>query len=160
MVVLAFSVTNQANRVIFFEETFLVANISPNVVLGMLFLTLNSVNVDFLKRKLQWRFYTIEKAFFTIKRVELVEKKEFAATVFDLGHEIFVVYVTFLESPSQKSDVYSSCRAQIAALIANEAPTLIPTKYSHFADIFSPELVSKLFKYTEINDHAIVLVDD
>ena len=30
--------TDKANRVRFFEKTFLVANISPEVVLGMLFL--------------------------------------------------------------------------------------------------------------------------
>ena len=38
MVVIAFSVTNKANQVRFFEETFLVANVSPKVVFGMLFL--------------------------------------------------------------------------------------------------------------------------
>ena len=48
MVVAAFSVKNKANQVKIFEETFLVANISPEVVLGMSFLTLNSTDVDFL----------------------------------------------------------------------------------------------------------------
>ena len=48
MVVVAFLVMDKANRVRFFEETFLIANISPELVLGMLFLTLNSANVDFL----------------------------------------------------------------------------------------------------------------
>ena len=53
MVVAAFSVEDKANRVRFFEETFLVANVSPKVVLGMLFLTLSGANVDFLGRKLR-----------------------------------------------------------------------------------------------------------
>ena len=52
MVVTAFSVTNKANRVRFFEETFLVANISLEVVLGMLFLTLSGADVDFSGREL------------------------------------------------------------------------------------------------------------
>ena len=47
MVVAAFSVENKANRVRFFEETFLVANFSPEVVLVMLFLTLSDADVDF-----------------------------------------------------------------------------------------------------------------
>ena len=47
VVVLAFSVTNKANRVRFFEETFLVANVSPEVVLGMPFLTLSGADVNF-----------------------------------------------------------------------------------------------------------------
>ena len=52
MVVAAFSVTDQTNRVRFFEETFLVANVSPDVVLEMPFLTLSSANIDFPKREL------------------------------------------------------------------------------------------------------------
>ena len=52
MVVVAFSVTDQADRVRFFEETFLVANVSPDVVFGMPFLTLSGADVDFLKKEL------------------------------------------------------------------------------------------------------------
>ena len=48
MVVAAFSVVDKANRVRFFEETFLVANVSLEVVLGILFLTLSGADVDFL----------------------------------------------------------------------------------------------------------------
>ena len=160
MVVIVFSVTNQANKVRFFEETFLVANVSPDVVFRMLFLTLSSVDIDFPKKELWWRSYTIEEALPTTKRVELVGKKEFAAAALDLGHETFVVHVASLESPSQEGDVHPSRRAQIAALVANEAPTSIPTEYSDFADVFSPALASELPEYTGINDHAIELVDD
>ena len=52
MVVITFSMTDQANRVRFFEETFLIANISPDVVFGMPFFTLSGANVDFAKREL------------------------------------------------------------------------------------------------------------
>ena len=52
MVVAAFSVTDQADRVRFFKETFLVTNVSPDVVLGMPFFTLSGADVDFLKREL------------------------------------------------------------------------------------------------------------
>ena len=53
MVVAAFSVENKANRVRFFEETFLVANVSPEVVFGMLFLTLSGADIDFSGRELR-----------------------------------------------------------------------------------------------------------
>ena len=53
MVVTAFSVTDKANQVKFFEETFLVANVSPEVVLGMPFLTLSGADVDFSGRELR-----------------------------------------------------------------------------------------------------------
>ena len=52
IVVTTFSVTDKANRVRFFEEIFLVANINPKVVFGMLFLTLSSADVDFSGREL------------------------------------------------------------------------------------------------------------
>ena len=79
-----------------------------------------------------------------------------------MGHETFVVYIASFKSPSnnQESDFYPSCRGEIAALIANKAPTLIPTKWSDFANVFSLELVSELFKQIGINNHAIELVDD
>ena len=50
MVVVAFSVENKANQIRIFEETFLVANVSPKVVLVIPFLTLSGADVDFLGR--------------------------------------------------------------------------------------------------------------
>lgn len=52
IVVAAFSMTNKATRVKFFEEIFLVTNISPKIVLAILFLILSDANVDFLDWKL------------------------------------------------------------------------------------------------------------
>ena len=75
MLVTAFSVTDKVNQVKFFEETFLVANVSLKVVFGILFLTLSSVDIDFLGRELCWRTYTTKKAFPTTRRIELVGKK-------------------------------------------------------------------------------------
>ena len=52
IVITAFSVTDKANRVRFFEETFLVANISLEVIFRMFFLTLSGADIDFLDQKL------------------------------------------------------------------------------------------------------------
>ena len=138
------------------------ANISSFVILEMLFLTLSSINIDFPKRELQWRYYTTEQAFLTIKLVELVRKKEFAVAALNPGYNTFVVYIASFESfrNNQESNIYLFCRVQITALIANEAPNSIFIEYSEFTDGFSPKLASELFEHTEINDHAIELVDD
>ena len=64
------------DRVRFFEETLLVSNVSPEIVLGMLFLTLSGVDIDFFGRELRWRTYTIEEALLSTRRIELVGKKE------------------------------------------------------------------------------------
>ena len=52
MAVAAFSVTDKANQVRFFEETFLVANISPKVVIRILFPNLSGADIDFLGQEL------------------------------------------------------------------------------------------------------------
>ena len=46
VVVAAFLVTDKINRVRFFEKTFLVANVSPEVVLDMPFLILSGTDID------------------------------------------------------------------------------------------------------------------
>ena len=158
MVVAVFLMENRANRVRFFEETFLMANVSPEVVLGMPFLTLSNADVDFSGRDLRWRTYTTEEALPTTRRVELVGKKEFAAAALDPEHETYVVHVASLGS-TPSLNVHSSRRPQISGLIAEEAPTKVPAEYSDFADVFSPDLASELPEHTGINDHAIELVD-
>ena len=52
IVVAAFLVIDQADRVKFFLEIFLVANVSPDRVYEMSFFTLSSADVNFPKRKL------------------------------------------------------------------------------------------------------------
>ena len=52
MVVIVFSVTDKANRVRFFEKTFLMANISPEVVYEICFFILSGADIDFLGREL------------------------------------------------------------------------------------------------------------
>ena len=52
MIVAAFLVVDKANRVNFFEKTFLVANISPEVIFEVFFLTLSDADVDFLGQEL------------------------------------------------------------------------------------------------------------
>ena len=156
---------NKANRVRFFEETFLLANVSPEVVFGMLFLTLREVDVDFSGRELRWRTYTTKEALLTTRRIGLVGKKEFAAAALDPEHKTYVVHVGSVSSDASPSssllklDVHSFRRPQISGLIAEEASTKVPAKYSDFVDVFSPDLVSKLPKHNRINDHAIKLVD-
>ena len=165
MVVTSFLVTDQANQVRFFEETFLVANVSSEIVFGMLFLILSGADVDFLGQKLGWRTYTTKEALPTTKDVELVGKKEFAAAALDLEHETYVILIgsisstMLLSSFLLKLDVHPFRRPQISSLIAKEAPTKVPAKYSDFTDVFSPDLASELPNYTRINNHAINLVE-
>lgn len=78
------------------------------------------------------------------------------ATVFNLEDEIFAVYVA---SIARSNHIYSSQKAQIILLKADETLIAILLKYANFADIFSLILVMKLSTYTEINDYIIDLED-
>ena len=154
MVVAAFSVTDKVNRVKFFEETFLVANVSPEVVLGILFLTLSGANVDFLDRDLRWKTYITEKALPTTRRIELVGKKEFAVATLDSELKTFVIYVASL---NLVPGIHPDREAQIAFLLTEEVKIL--GKYSDFTDVFSEEKALVLPERTEFNEHAIDLED-
>ena len=156
--------TDKGNRVKFFEKTFLVAIISPEVVLEMLFFTLSNTDIDFLDWELRWRTYTIKKTFPTTKHIELVEKEEFAAAAFDSKHKTFVVYIASLFATSLSFtplnvDIYLLHKPQIVELITKEASTNIFNEYADFTDVFFSTLMSKLPKYTEINNNAIKLVN-
>ncbi len=53
MIVLTFSVLDKDGRKRFFEESFLLADIKPNIVLKMLFLTMSNADIDFQAQDLQ-----------------------------------------------------------------------------------------------------------
>ena len=52
MVITLFQVVNKLSRSRFFQETFLLADISKEVILGMLFLTFSNADVQFAEKKL------------------------------------------------------------------------------------------------------------
>ena len=93
-----FQLEDKLGRVQFFQETFLLVDISAEVVLGIPFLTFNNADVQFVKNELTWRSYTTAKALPTIKQVELIDKREFGKAALDENFETFVVHVTSLSS--------------------------------------------------------------
>ena len=67
MVLANFQVKDKLGRARFFQETFLLADISAEVVLGMPFLTLSNADVQFVEKELTWRSYTTAEALPTTK---------------------------------------------------------------------------------------------
>ena len=57
-------------------------------------------------------------------------------------------------------NIYLLHKPQLAGLIAKKTFMEIFAKYANFADIFSLDLASKLFKHSKINDYAIELVNN
>ena len=151
MVLASFQVEDKLGRTRYFQETFLLADISMEVVLGMPFLTLSNADIQFAEKELTWRSYTAVEALPTTKRVEIIDKKKFARAALDEHVEVFVVHVTFLSTMA----IHPAREAQIASLIAKEVK--IPTDYSDFSDVFSEEKALVLPEITDLNQHAIEL---
>ena len=156
MVLASFQVEDTLGRARFFQETFLLADLSVEVVLGMPFLTLSNADIKFAQKKLTWRPYTVAKALPTTKRVEIIDKKEFTKAALDENVEAFVVHVTSLSLNSMP--IYPAREAQIASLVIEEVQ--IPSEYSDFSDVFSEERASTLPEATDLNQHAIELRED
>ena len=147
MVLASFRVEDMLGRARFFQETFLLADLSIKVVLQIPFLTFSNANIQFAQKELTWRSYTTAEALPTTKRVEIIDRKEFAKAALDKHVEAFVVHVTSLSLNSMS--IYPAREAQIASLVAKEVK--IPTKYSDFSDVFSEEKALILPEVTELN---------
>ena len=93
---------------------FLLADLSIEVVLGMLFFTLSNVDIKFAQKEFIWRFYTAAAALPTTKRVKIIDKKEFAKVALDEHVEAYIVPVIFLLTIA----IYPAKKASIALLIA------------------------------------------
>lgn len=74
MVVFTFFILDNDDDEKFFEENFFLADVIPNIVLGILLLTMSNININLQARDLQLRFYTIEDIHLTIK--SLVDREE------------------------------------------------------------------------------------
>ena len=85
------------------------------------------------------------------KRVEIIDKKEFAKAALDRHVEAFVVYVTFFLTMA----IYPAKEAQIYLLVVKKVK--ISTEYSNFSDIFLEEKALILPEATELNQHVIEL---
>ena len=116
MVLASFHMEDKLGRAWFFQESFLLADTSVEVVLEMPFLNLSNADIQFAKNKLTWRSYTAAEALPTTKRVELINKKEFAKAALDAESETFVVHVWALEAPLSGMTIYSSRAAQIIGI--------------------------------------------
>ena len=97
MVIARFSIQNKMHKIRFFEETFLLANISINIILEMSFLTFSNISIQFHTESFIWKSYSIAKTLLIARLVELIDKYKFAITALDKDFEIFIVYIAALK---------------------------------------------------------------
>ncbi len=68
------------------------------MVLGIPFLIFSNLDIQFVENKLEWRNYTTVEVLSTIKKVELIDKKEFAAVPIDENVKTFLIYIAILSA--------------------------------------------------------------
>ena len=91
------------------------------------------------------------------KRVEIIDKREFAIAILKADNEIFMMYITAL-AKSIIMLIHPFCQAQVASLTSEK--TRIFAEYSDFFNVFSSDSVVKLLESLKINDHRIDLLND
>lgn len=82
----------------------------------MPFLSFSNLNWEFGAKKLAWRSSTITEALYIAKRVELIEKYEFAKVALNKNANIFVVYIAALEAPQSAMSLHLLCTLFLVAL--------------------------------------------
>ena len=115
MVITDFQVEDKGGRPRFFQETFLVADIKFEMILGMLFLKLSNPDVSFSERTFMWKFYTTNKVLSTTKQVQLIELQEFVIAALDVNRKTFIIHVAIREQEEMAVDLDK--KAQIKAQI-------------------------------------------
>ena len=88
----------------------MLANISLEVVLGILFFILSKADIRFVERKLVWRTYMTVEVLPMTKRVEIIDKKKFAVAALNADDETFVVHIVTLAGLMTML-IYLSCQA-------------------------------------------------
>ena len=91
------------------------------------------------------------------KRVEIIDKREFAAAVLNVDDKIFEVHIAVLVVPTTMA-IQLFGQAQVASLTCKK--TRISAEYSNFSNIFSSHSAVELLEHTGINDHPINLLDN
>ncbi len=94
----------------------MLADISMEVILGMPFLSLSNANFQFGAGELTWRSYTVAEALPTARRVEFIDRHEFAKAALGENSETFVVHVAALEAPKSAMSIHPSWASLQAAL--------------------------------------------
>ena len=99
----------------------------------------------------------VTEALLMIRRVEIINKKVFAAAVRNTDNKIFVLHIAALAEPITML-IYLSHQAQVATLTSKK--TGILAEYSDFSNVFSLDSAVELLEHTGINDHSINLLDN
>ena len=110
-----------------------------------------------MEQELVCKIYTAVEALSTTRKVEIIDKKKFAAAALNVDNKAFLVHIMALTKPIT-IPINHSYQAQVAVLMSKE--TGILAKYSDFSNVFSSDSAAELPEHTRIHDHPINLLSD
>ena len=109
---------------------------------------ISKADVSFGEEILIWKSYTINKTLPTTKQIQQINRKKFVIATLNANSETFVMHVAIKEQ--EKMLVYSKKQAQIqnkaqvGALIFDEASMAVLEEYSDYRYVFSAENIVEL----------------
>lgn len=93
LIIAGFSIVDKFIRNRFFEESFLLAEINMEMILGIFFFFFSNVNIYFSTKEFIWGVYTITETMPIFKRIELNDKHNFVKIVLNENFKTFVIHV-------------------------------------------------------------------
>ena len=78
MLIALFFIKDNEEKSRFFENISLLLDISIDIALRMSFLNLSNVKIEIFNGLIDWKTFNVIKVLLTRRKVELIEKKEFA----------------------------------------------------------------------------------
>ena len=119
----------------------------------MSFLIFSDANIQFGEKEFEWKSYITAKVLPTTKKVELINKREFAIATLDKNTEFVIYIATLLVAPIILAHI--SHKTQVNLLLTDKAAIKIRPKNLNYTDIFLFDLATELPENTDINKHAI-----
>lgn len=97
--------------------------------------------------------YTVAKALFIAREVELIRKKEFVTAALNSEDKTFVGH---LASLTISNEIFFSYKAQIASFRFNKTLiTIFSREYVNFTDVFFLGLATELQHHMKIDNHNV-----
>ena len=118
--------------------------------------------MSFGEKILTWKTYTTNKALPTIKQVQIIDKKDIIIAALDANSKTFIVHIAIqkYEKMPMYSEKQAQIKAQVRALLFNEALIKVSVEYFDYSNVFSAKYAAEYPENTGMNEHVIKLEED
>ena len=99
----------------------------------MFFLTFSKADVRFAEWEFVQRTYIAAEALPTTRKMEIIDRKEFAIAALNADNKTFIVHIAALVEPTIMP-IYFFSQAQVTLLTSEK--TGIPAEYFNFSNVF------------------------